>query len=635
MKLFNKFIVYLILLSPVLISFHWHYINTQIPASDAVDWLTTAIDINNNFYNGEYNNFIKEFLTDRPWRPIIFHLFISPVLLLTNGNILIATSLIHSFFTGLSVFFLFKIFGLFSSSVLAALGASIICISVDILFGGVHRILFAEIALFPFLLGTIYFLLKSGYFRNKKYSYLFSLFFFMAIALRPIEAIVHMILPLAFILMKAVKKNIYTAEQLLNVLRIPFSAVSILLLTRVLNKNSKIYFIDPPNSGDIFLYTTILSIFFTVLIFFIHSIVKYKNRYISKDINANYLKVSFVIFTVLTFIWWVPYFSNLYEWVYRTSVGDIVSYYKPNTTSIFSIIHTTLIGYGIYTFIIISMLAILSYLFSLIKRNNNSIEIKTRELLENINFLLLLCVPIPLLLYFFSVQTTYRKISFVMIAITIILILYSIRNKIKFFTIPILSLVFLIKIGVTTSVANINYINERWWDNSNTKSIYLKFIGTHYPIPINIDPNPHDIVLDFFTDVNNKKKLGHIGLVFNESGDPVDAFVLQLMCKKNNLTCSLVYTTSLEFLDGDIEKYKDRYDIFYFINPPEVNMEISKKASKKLKSMMEYKYYGPSARLSYYIQYLYSSNKLSAHNMNIDVCHKISEKFMGCLISLK
>ena len=107
------------------------------------------------------------------------------------------------------------------------------------------------------------------------------------------------------------------------------------------------------------------------------------------------------------------------------------------------------------------------------------------------------------------------------------------------------------------------------------------------------------------------------------------------MCKKNNLTCSLVYTTSLEFLDGDIEKYKERYDIFYFINPPEVNMEISKKASKKLKSMMEYKYYGPSARLSYYIQYLYSSNKLSAHNMNIDVCHKISEKFMGCLISLK
>ena len=71
--------------------------------------------------------------------------------------------------------------------------------------------------------------------------------------------------------------------------------------------------------------------------------------------------------------------------------------------------HTTLIGYGIYTFIIISMLAILSYLFSLIKRNNNSIQIKTRELLENINFMLLLCVPIPLLLYFFSVRLPIEK----------------------------------------------------------------------------------------------------------------------------------------------------------------------------------------------------------------------------------
>ena len=107
------------------------------------------------------------------------------------------------------------------------------------------------------------------------------------------------------------------------------------------------------------------------------------------------------------------------------------------------------------------------------------------------------------------------------------------------------------------------------------------------------------------------------------------------MCKKNNITCSLVYTTRLEFLHGELDKYKNRYDIFYFINPAEIKMEVSDIASYKLKEMMHNKYFGPSARLSYFIQYLYATKSFNEYDMSISKCHDISLKFKGCFVSFK
>ena len=634
MKFLEKIIVYMILVSPLFISINWHYVNTQIPSSDAVDWLSTAIDINENLYNGDFFSFIKEFLTDRPWRPIIFHIFLSPILLLTHGDILLTTLIIHAFFTSLSIYFLFSIFRVFSSPILSALGTSLICISSDILFGGASHTLFAEIALFPFVLGAIFFLIRSNYFSNKKDSYLFSLFFFLSISVRPIEALIYMILPLTFIVIKGLKKKFYTRLQLINILKIPFTALSILFLSRLLNQESRVYHIDYPNSGKLFLYITIISVFITLFIYISHIIIKNKELKALSSNKDNYFKNSIIIFTFFAFIWWAPYFSNLYEWVYNTSIGSIVSYYKPNT-NYFEVAKGIIEAYGSYTIIILFLLVIFNFFLQKVKKNYKFLDEKLREFIDNINLVFLLFIPIPLLLYFFSVQNHYRKVSFVMIAITSIFIIYLINNKIKYFTVTGLTFLFLMKFNVAISITDLSYQNDKWWNNNNTKDIYHKVIGKQYPIPINITPNPHNTVLNFFKDINENNKLGHIGLVFNEFSDPVDAWVLQLMCKQNNITCSLVYTTTLEFLHGELDKYKNRYDIFYFINPPEVKMEVSDIASYKLKEMMHNKYFSPFARLSYFIQYLYATKSFNEYNMSINKCHDISLKFKGCFVSFK
>ena len=76
------------------------------------------------------------------------------------------------------------------------------------------------------------------------------------------------------------------------------------------------------------------------------------------------------------------------------------------------------------------------------------------------------------------------------------------NNKIKYFTVTGLTFLFLMKFNVAISITNLSYQNDKWWNNNNTKDIYHKVIGKQYPIPINITPNPHNTVLNFFKDIN-------------------------------------------------------------------------------------------------------------------------------------
>ena len=120
----------------------------------------------------------------------------------------------------------------------------------------------------------------------------------------------------------------------------------------MLDQESRVYNIDYPNSGNLFLYATIIIFLITLYIYISHIIIKNKEFKALSSNKDNYFKNSIIIFTFLTFIWWVPYFSNLYEWVYNTSIGNIVSYYKPNT-NYFDVAKGTIEAYGSYTIIIL------------------------------------------------------------------------------------------------------------------------------------------------------------------------------------------------------------------------------------------------------------------------------------------
>ncbi len=232
--------VYLIFLAfPIISSYLWHINNSQIPVSDAIGWLEASVKILEPFWNsGSISGSLYELFSERSWRPVIFHIFVVPFLWISNGNLLLTTLFVHVLFVSLSTFIIYKIFKLRLDNLSAAISTSIVCLSTNIMFGGIGLPLFAELSFTPFFLCTIYFLIKSNYFSDKKYSIFFSIFFFLIFATRPVEAIIYISLPLLFFFYKSVSENKISLRDVVKSVLISFSAVSILCISRFIPRPS-------------------------------------------------------------------------------------------------------------------------------------------------------------------------------------------------------------------------------------------------------------------------------------------------------------------------------------------------------------------------------------------------------------
>ena len=165
---FKKSTYLIFLFIPIIFSFFWHFNNSQIPVSDAIGWLEASFKILEPYWNsGSISGTLYELFTERSWRPVIFHLFVVPFLWITNGDFLMASLLVHVSFVSLSTLIIFKFFRLRLDRFSSAISTSIVCLSTNIMFGGIGLPLFAELSFTPFFLCTIYCLIKSNYFSNK------------------------------------------------------------------------------------------------------------------------------------------------------------------------------------------------------------------------------------------------------------------------------------------------------------------------------------------------------------------------------------------------------------------------------------------------------------------------------------
>ena len=74
--------IFSILLIPSLLSIYWHYNNTQLPFAYATNYLSAAINIYDDLTKLNIYEFIKGLYFERSWRPVIFHLFYLPFLII-------------------------------------------------------------------------------------------------------------------------------------------------------------------------------------------------------------------------------------------------------------------------------------------------------------------------------------------------------------------------------------------------------------------------------------------------------------------------------------------------------------------------------------------------------------------------
>ena len=121
--------------------------------------------------------------------------------------------------------------------------------------------------------------------------------------------------------------------------------------------------------------------------------------------SSLYFERSILTGVTLSLIWWMPYFINLYEWVYRTSLGDVVTNMVKIKITFIEHINILFLSFGMLTIFSILVFFILGLIFKLLQNKEDQQNFFTK--IE----IIISTLPVPFLFYFFSVQTSFRKIS--------------------------------------------------------------------------------------------------------------------------------------------------------------------------------------------------------------------------------
>ena len=123
---------FLILLVAPLIAILWHSNNNMPTLADGATYLNDAVYVANFWLDGNISKFLETYFSYRGWRPTSFPSFISPFLVVSEGNILFASSLTHILFTSLSTFFIYKILRLNLEVIKSAIVAAFLSLSVSV-----------------------------------------------------------------------------------------------------------------------------------------------------------------------------------------------------------------------------------------------------------------------------------------------------------------------------------------------------------------------------------------------------------------------------------------------------------------------------------------------------------------------
>ena len=81
------------------------------------------------------------------------------------------------------------------------------------------------------------------------------------------------------------------------------------------------------------------------------------------------------------------------------------------------------------------------------------------------------------------------------------------------------------------------------------------------------------------------------------------------MSKKYDFNANIPWITSVEFLNDDFKAF-DRFDSFLLINPKNLQMNYTKENITNSFKLALNEYKSASARVAFYMQYLYSSKNL-------------------------
>ena len=419
-------------LLPISLMILWQVNNNSLPISDANDFIGTAGKISNLFNNGEFLEGLKSLYSEKPWRPLSFHLIVFPFMLISKNNILFSSICVHTICIFFIVYFSYYIFRKnCSSKLMCFYGSTFIGLLSSSFFPG-GMIMFSETAFTPAILGTIYYLYYSDYLRIKKYSILFLVAILIAFTLRPIESVLYLAPILFYFFYLGYNNKVFSTSLITNIFKTILIAILILSL-RGLDIEIDNRFEKIGDSQAISLYENLLIVLTSIiLLIFFPSILKNFKRYIhfiknsKQRYNNSYALFVFTIFSFVMLIWLFDSWRDLYIWIYRTQFGDISSnpesFILPLTSinDFYGRLYTQIYFGGLIPIMFVLFFAIIGYF----------VKIKYRiKLNSKIHLYLLISIIIPLITVLISISNTPRKFALIYIIFSILCYVYIILLK--------------------------------------------------------------------------------------------------------------------------------------------------------------------------------------------------------------
>ena len=484
---------HLLLLVPAFFMLLWHFIDNGLPVSDGGGFFFRSVLLYENFFLEKDNIFesafryINDVIANRGAKPSLFPALGSPFVILGFGDWNITYALMGIFYVSMVTIFSYLFIVEFTGKKYYSALSAIIIGTLPAVFANAISNL-AEIGLIAFLLPAFYFLYKSNYFSIANYSKYFAIFATLAISVRPVQALILLILPILISLWQGKAKNIFTKEQLTTISYLLILFLCILMFVPYLRTFGEPLYINltrhdfPANNisivTDIYFKLTIV-LTFLLAIFTIFLLYKKQFKILYKELSfkfknyENYILQTFLLIFILNIIIWSASFHAFFNWAFTATFGSLFEsghWTNPDGSSNQSFM-TLLAGniqgnafYAFYfTLISIFLLALLN---KKIPKPNIYLYVLASALL----------IPV---LTLFSTQTAYLRFSpTVTISLVILLILLgSFKRYTKLPILLVLSFVLFKSFVFFDYSLNFQFVKQDFYSFAQNKYIPLFPLG--------------------------------------------------------------------------------------------------------------------------------------------------------------
>jgi hypothetical protein len=587
--------------------------NNQLPANDAANYFYTAINLYQSFHDQGILRGLFHFYTERGWRPIFFPNLALPFLLISHGNLFFAYACIAMLSILSSITYVYLFSRLMLEKIPAILAAAVICL---LPFVQAQAVMFySEAALFPCIIGGLYHLIRSDYLRNSNHAAMFAALTALAVIIRPVEAVTHLLFIFVVLTSLGYYKKIFSAAQILNIIFICLFAVFLFFAAASLpyRHGTVLAVIDGGGVQDVLLasrlhYAFIISAFAALL----SGLFAYALRKRAQH-EKNYLVSAFAAWITIVLIWFLPFASETFQWIYRTSLGDVAMSTGSLSGSQFSwqVLLIYLQDEGLFAIAMIALTAMLA-LFALKSKCK-------KTLISTPVLYLLLLTPFALWESFYTVQVISRKLSIAFPALLLILLLIALQpGKWQRLRTSLISVLLIVQFALLCVLLHEDYQNK--------KSVIHYSIGYFIPEPSTIHPNPHDVVMTFLNQQANLLHITSVGLEVIPGtpdarhpieAEPINPFLLSMMAAAYKTPYYANYLYFAEYSDKSLQKVRE-YDAV-FLSDHLDSMEVSARAASGYwqKYLAET---NPSIKTFYELLYHYSANKLDVIGFKSGPC---------------